>query len=101
MQLLNRWALVTGAGLGIACLVGCTSMTNSSGTITKAPFGKTPDGQAVDIYTLRNANGVEARICNYGGIVVSLNVPDKSGKFGDVVLGYDNLDSICRFCPAR
>ena len=99
MHMIKPWVAVTGAGLGIACLVGCASMTNSSGTITKAPFGKTPDGQAVDIYTLRNANGAEARICNYGGIVVSLSVPDKNGKFGDVVLGYDNLDSYIKSNP--
>jgi hypothetical protein len=99
MQTIKPWAVAAGAGLSIACLVGCTSMTNSSGTITKAPFGKTPDGQAVDIYTLRNANGAEARICNYGGIVVSLKVPDKNGKFGDVVLGYDDLDSYVKNNP--
>jgi len=61
-------------------------------TIDKQPFGKTVDGVAVDIYTLKNANGVEARITTYGGIVVSLRVPDQKGKFDDVVLGYDNLD---------
>jgi len=61
-------------------------------SIEKQIFGKMPDGTAVDIYTLRNASGVEARITNYGGIVVSLKVPDRNGKFDDVVLGYDNLD---------
>ena len=61
-------------------------------SIEKQMFGKMPDGTAVDIYTLRNASGVEARITNYGGIVVSLKVPDRNGKFDDVVLGYDNLD---------
>jgi len=61
-------------------------------SIEKQMFGKMPDGTAVDIYTLRNASGVEAKITNYGGIVVSLKVPDRNGKFDDVVLGYDNLD---------
>lgn len=61
-------------------------------SIEKQIFGKMPDGAAVDIYTLKNASGVEARITNYGGIVVSLKVPDRNGKFDDVVLGYDNLD---------
>ena len=60
--------------------------------ITKAPFGKTKDGQSVDIYTLRNTNGMEARITNYGGIVVSLTAPDLANKFADVVLGYNSLD---------
>lgn len=56
-----------------------------------SPFGKTPDGQSVESYTLRNSNGMEARICTYGGIVTSLKVPDKNGNFGDVVLGFDNV----------
>ena len=43
----------------------------------------------MDIYTLRNSHGCEARITNYGGIVVSLTVPDKNGKLDDVVLGFD------------
>jgi aldose 1-epimerase len=71
----------------------------SEPAISKAPFGKTPDGQSVDIYTLRNKNGVEAQITNYGGIVVSLKTPDKSGHFDDIVLGYDNLDSYIKRNP--
>jgi aldose 1-epimerase len=62
-------------------------------SITRKTFGKTGDGQNVDIYTLTNANGMEARITNYGGIVVSLTAPDRRGKFADVVLGYNDLDS--------
>ena len=62
------------------------------GLISQAPFGKTPDGAPVDIFTLRNAGGVEARICNYGGIIVSLKAPDRAGDLGDVVLGYDHLE---------
>jgi aldose 1-epimerase len=59
--------------------------------ITKADFGKTKDGKAVEIYTLTNSRGSEARIITYGGTVVSLKVPDKQGKFGDVVLGFDSI----------
>src|ERR1700683_869571 len=58
----------------------------------KQSFGKTEDGQQVDLYTLTNKNGMEAAITNYGGTVVSLKVPDRSGKLDDVVLGYDTLD---------
>jgi aldose 1-epimerase len=54
-------------------------------------FGKTPDGRTVEIYTLTNANGAEVRIMTYGGTVVSIKVPDRNGKLGDVVLGYDDL----------
>lgn len=64
-----------------------------STSINQAPFGKTPEGQPVEIYTLRNAGGFEARITNHGGILVSLKTPDRTGKFDDVLLGYDNLES--------
>ena len=88
------------AGLGTACFVGCASMsTNSKSTISKVDFGKTPDGKAVEIYTLRNARGAEARIMTYGGIVQSLIVPDKHGKLADIVLGYDTLDGYLTNSP--
>jgi aldose 1-epimerase len=54
-------------------------------------WGKTPAGESVDLYTLRNPKGMEARIMTYGGIVVSLKVPDRSGKMDDVVNGFDDL----------
>lgn len=55
-------------------------------------FGKTPGGEEAWLYTLKNKNGMKAEITNYGGIVVSLHVPDKNGKLDDVVLGFDNLE---------
>jgi aldose 1-epimerase len=58
----------------------------------KQPFGRTPDGQAVDIYTLTNQAGMEVSVMDYGGIVVSLKVRDHDGKLDDVVLGFDSLD---------
>jgi aldose 1-epimerase len=79
------------AGLVTTGLVGCASMSTQTGIVRKSSFGKTPDGTPVEIYTLRNSSGMEATIMTYGGIVTSLKVPDRNGKFGDVVLGYDNL----------
>lgn len=67
--------------------------------ILKAFFGKTPDGIPVDLYTLRNPNGVEAKISNYGGIVTSFTVPDRNGRMGDVVHGYDNLEGYLAKSP--
>jgi aldose 1-epimerase len=67
--------------------------------IMKKPFGKTPDGTAVDLYVLTNARGSEAQITTYGGIVTSLKVPDRNGKLADVVLGYDNLADYLRGSP--
>ncbi|MCA1577489.1 MAG: galactose mutarotase [Acidobacteria bacterium] len=61
--------------------------------IIKTSFGKTADGQSVDIYTLTNRRGMTVKITNYGGIVVSLTAPDRNRKFADVALGYNDLES--------
>ena len=59
--------------------------------VTETAFGTLDDGGKVTLYTLTNASGAEAKIINYGAIVVSLKVPDRQGKPRDVVLGYDDL----------
>lgn len=61
-------------------------------SITNQPFGQTPDGQPVDLFTLTNSKGLKARITNYGATLVSLEVPDCNGSFADVTLGHDSLD---------
>ncbi len=94
MKKIIQLLLVATAGLATASFVGCASHSMSKSTtnsITSAPFGTMPDGTAVQIYTLRNTHGLEARILTYGGILQSLLVPDRTGKLGDVVLGYDHL----------
>ena len=58
----------------------------------KDDFGKTPDGKEVYLYTLTNTKGVQAKITNYGAILVSLDVPDRNGHLADVTLGFDTLD---------
>ena len=60
-------------------------------TISKAAYGTTQDGKAVDEYTLTNANGMEVKIITYGGIITSIKAPDRYGNMADVVLGHDNL----------
>jgi aldose 1-epimerase len=92
-------AVLAASGLVAICLTGCASVSKSNGTISHASFGKTADGTPVEIYTLRNSKGVEARIMTYGGIVQSLKVPDKNGNPGDVVLGYDDLDGYLTNSP--
>jgi aldose 1-epimerase len=68
------------------------SMTMEAKTkVTSQPFGKMPDGTPVEIYTLSDG-GYEVRISTYGGIVVSLMAPDRSGNVADVVLGFDDVD---------
>jgi len=68
----------------------------------KHSFGTLADNTgdiAVDLYTLTNKNGVEARIITYGGILVSLRAPDRNGTLGDVVLGFDTLDEYVQHNP--
>ena len=67
--------------------------------VTKAPFGSLPDGTAVEIYTLTNDKGLRARIMTYGATLVSLEVPDRNGKPGDITLGYDSLDGYLKASP--
>jgi aldose 1-epimerase len=74
-------------------------VAHAQATITKTSFGKTSAGENVDLYTLRNVNGVEAKITNYGGIVVSLKVPDRNGKFDDVVLGFKDFEGYLKNDP--
>jgi aldose 1-epimerase len=59
--------------------------------IEKRAFGKLEDGTTVDIYTLKNPNGLQLEITNYGGTVVTLRTPDRRGRFADIVLGYADL----------
>ena len=66
--------------------------------IEKASYG-TVDGKPVDIYTLTNSKGAVAKITNYGAIVTELHMPDKTGKMGDVVLGFDKVDDYVAKSP--
>ena len=67
--------------------------------VTKAIFGKTPDGRDVDIYTMTNPHGMEVRVITYGGIITSLRVFDRDGKLDDVALGFDNLEAYLKNPP--
>lgn len=81
------------AALAIATLLSCTEKKEEvtlSG-LKKADFVATVEGQPTNLYVLKNKNGLEACITNYGGRLVSLMVPDQDGKMTDVVLGYDNI----------
>ncbi|MCJ8321617.1 MAG: galactose-1-epimerase [Colwellia sp.] len=62
-------------------------------SVKQESFGTLGNGTPISIYKLKNINGLEAHITNYGGILVSLLVPDNKGKFDDIVLGYDDLSS--------
>ena len=61
-------------------------------SVTRAPFGATPDRAAVEIFTLTNPNGTEVRAISYGAILVSIRTRDRAGRLGDVTLGFDDLE---------
>ncbi len=87
-----KYSLFLTALAGGACLFLPMTSTRAADHANPPIFGKTKEGTAVHIYTLTNRNGCEARITNYGGIVVSLKVPDRDGHLDDVVLGHDSLE---------
>lgn len=60
-------------------------------SVQRSSFGNLPDGTPVGLFTLTNANGLIAKVSDYGTIITELHVPDRSGKMADVVLGFDNL----------
>ena len=75
----------------MAPLVHAAPAAMRSAAITQAPFGTLSNGKVATLYTLRNTNGSQVQITNYGGIVKAIRVPDKNGVRGDVVLGFDTL----------
>jgi aldose 1-epimerase len=79
--------------LAFAFVYGAAPGRQASAKPKVESWGKTSTGESVDLYALTNAKGMEARIINYGGIVVSLKVPDRAGKLADVVNGFDSLAS--------
>jgi aldose 1-epimerase len=60
--------------------------------MTEAVYGKMPDGREVKLWTLTNVAGMEAKVTEYGAILVSLKAPDRDGKFADITHGYDSLE---------
>jgi aldose 1-epimerase len=68
-------------------------------SISKSPFGTMPEGTAVDLYTLTNADGLVCKIITYGAVITELDVPDRTGRMGDVVLGFDNLPQYLKESP--
>jgi aldose 1-epimerase len=76
-----------------------TATPASKAGVKKDSFGATAEGVPVEVYTLTNAGGMEVRAITYGGIILSLRVPDRTGKLGDVVLGYDELGGYLKASP--
>ena len=68
-------------------------------TIEKSSFGKTKDGQELDLYTLKSLTGMTIKITNYGGTIVSWTASDKNGKYEDITLGCDSISGYEKGVP--
>jgi aldose 1-epimerase len=106
-QMRNIFISVLISGLFVFFLTGCSGSSNKKGSdsadslktsIMKQDFGNV-DGKPVYLFTMKNKNGITIRITNYGGIITSILVPDKNGRFGDIVLGYDSLKGYLEATP--
>jgi len=80
-------------------LAACSKTPTEKLTVTQQAFGKTADGTPVDLFTLANPRGVQVSITNYGGIIVSLLAPDRQGRPGDIVLGFERLEDYLKGHP--
>lgn len=67
--------------------------------IQRSDFGNLSDGRRVSLFTLTNANGLIAKITDYGTIITELHVPDNRGTLADIVLGFDNLEQYLKGHP--
>ena len=92
-------AAVAAAALVTAAACARRQPQPQGDTVTKQPFGTLPDGRTVDAYTLTNANGLQVKAITYGGIITSILTPDRTGKLGDIVLGYDTLAGYLKASP--
>jgi aldose 1-epimerase len=98
--MIDRHCLRVGVLWAVCAMAGVSMAKDAShSAISSAPFGKTSSGAPVELYTLRNARGMEAKIATYGGIVTQLTAPDRKGQYSDIVLGYDKLDGYLKGSP--
>jgi aldose 1-epimerase len=97
---MTKHSMILRIGLGLMILAISRAAERPQGPgLRRAPFGKTPEGQPVDLYMLTNGAGMEVAITNYGGIVVSVKTPDRNGTLADVVLGFDNFEGYLQNVP--
>ncbi len=75
----------------VLMVLSCQSPQPPAASIQKDSFGTTQAGEAVDRYTMSNAAGVKMQVITYGGIITTLEIPDREGQIQDVVLGFDRL----------
>ncbi len=97
--------LLTALAATLTIAAGCSREESSAPVQTprpmmsKTPFERTPDDQTVDLITLRNRNGIEMQVLSYGGIIMSLKTPDRTGAIDDIVLGFDHVKDYVEKSP--
>jgi len=101
---LSNYPLITGISLLVALIIliaGCSSgnkgeqapsQKNPKCKVEKSFFGFMPEGDSVMLFTLKNEQDIVIKITNLGGIITEIHIPDRQGKFGNIALGFDNLD---------
>jgi aldose 1-epimerase len=98
LKALSRWAA---AAVLIALFIVTSRLIPAEQTapltlarpgVAHRGWGRAPNGQPAEIYLLRNARGMEARITTYGATIISLSVPDRAGRMDDIVLGFDTIE---------
>jgi aldose 1-epimerase len=95
---MNALRIATFAALvGLVAFAGFRSHAQTGGPrVTRAEFGKLPDGRSIERFTLSNSGGLQVQAIPYGATITSIRVPDRNGKFDDVVLGYDTFEPYIR-----
>lgn len=94
-----KMAMIATMAMAIAERGSDIQAKESAMSVSKSAFGKLPDGEQVDLYTLTNAQGVTVKIMTYGGIITSLTAPDRRGQPGEIQLGFDTLDEYLKGHP--
>ena len=87
---MKKTAILFGA---LCCLAACGTKTDKPALLDASAFSTEVDNKPVALYTLESGNGLYMQVTNLGGRVVSLFAPDKTGKYEDVVLGFNNINS--------
>ncbi len=101
MRRIAKTALLATAVAGLADAARVEAATDNTMTrVESAEWGRTADGQVVQLYTLRNCRGTVAKVTSFGAILTELRVADRHGKAANVVMGFDNLDAYLRGHPA-
>ena len=87
---MKRMIILLSAALTAACTGGEQDGQTLSG-LKRSDFRSEADGKKTDLFVLKNDNGMEVCVTNFGGRIVSVMVPDRNGVMRDVVLGFDNI----------